>query len=72
MVGKEKTQQQKLALDHSFIQSVVADSLLSGSPEPCTLKSGKHKHFSPRREGQINGLASTFPSPTLIKELKMA
>lgn len=52
MVGKEKTQQQKLALDHSFIQLVVADSLLSGSPEPCTLKSGRHKHFPLEEKGK--------------------
>lgn len=34
MVGKEKTQPQKLAVDRSFIHLVAADSLLSGSPEP--------------------------------------
>ena len=48
MVGKEKTQQQKLALDHSFIQLVVTDNLLSGSPEPCILKSGRANTFPPK------------------------
>ena len=62
MVGKEKTQQQKLALDHSFIQLVVTDNLLSGSPEPCILKSGRANTFPPK--WRVNEwLSSHLPKP---------